>query len=184
MSTRSAIIEGLNTRRRDAVKTNKNPNADLKTIQERYRYSFATNKESVKKEYQAARPKHLRENKSSSTHESSESDRDIIIFNNGDKYVGGVKDELPHGVGTIASMHGEMFTGEWVDGVQHGKGTHIFPDGDVFTGTWRNGERHGKGAYIIDMERHDCEYDNGTLLSFDGQIVEKAPTRKISATTK
>ena len=181
MVTNGAIIEGLNTRRRDTANADKKPCVDIKTIQEKYLYSFTTKKESVKREYKAARSKHPCESKSNTIRESS--DNDIIISNNGDKYVGGVKDGLPDGYGTIASMQGEMFTGEWVDGVQNGMGTYIYPDGDVYSGTWKNGVLHGKGAFINDDEIVHCEYDNGTLVHIDGRIQEKSRRRKILATT-
>ena len=103
----------------------------------------------------------------------------IIIYPNGDKYVGEVQDGLPDGYGTIASINGHMYDGGWKNGRQHGKGTYIWPDGDFFIGMYKNGERHGKGSYYCaDGEMYEGEWEYGRALQFEGPICDKTTHRK------
>ncbi len=57
---------------------------------------------------------------------------------NGDKYVGGWRDDKYHGQGTYTHANGNKYVGEWRDDKKHGQGTYFFADGRVWHGLWRN----------------------------------------------
>ena len=105
-------------------------------------------------------------------------DHVFIIYSNGDKYVGDVRDGLPDGYGTIASIDGDMYSGWWKNGRQHGHGTYIWTDGDFFIGMSKDGERHGKGAYFVDGEMYEEEWENGQLIKIEGPICDKTALQK------
>ena len=88
------------------------------------------------------------------------------------KYVGEIKDFLPHGKGKIIDwsgygydydgdfMNGKAtgkgkenlnfgsYEGDFLDNARHGKGTFNFYDGSKYTGDWKKDYRNGKGVYI------------------------------------
>lgn len=103
----------------------------------------------------------------------------IVLYSNGDKYIGEIKDGVPDGYGTITSTEtGDMFDGQWVNGVQHGRGIYLWSDGDFTAGVWKNGYRHGKGTRYEDGILYQEEWDNGNLLTREGSICEKVINKK------
>ena len=63
-----------------------------------------------------------------------------LKFPDGSKYVGEVKNGIPHGRGTYTWADGNKYVGEWKDSKQHGQGTYTYADGTVEKGIWENGE--------------------------------------------
>ncbi|MBU63606.1 MAG: hypothetical protein CMI26_14000 [Opitutae bacterium] len=58
-------------------------------------------------------------------------------FQNGQKYFGDLKNELPHGYGHIQSLEGGRFFGEFKQGKPYGYGTHFSAQGlIIFSGLW------------------------------------------------
>jgi hypothetical protein len=55
----------------------------------------------------------------------------------GDKYVGGYRNGLFHGLGTYTFNDGEKYTGEYIDGQYHGKGVYMYFHGGKYIGEWR-----------------------------------------------
>ena len=59
-----------------------------------------------------------------------------VICNNGDVYVGVVKNWRPNGWGTMLQANGDKYVGEWLNGEHHGTGTFMFHDDVIFTGVF------------------------------------------------
>jgi hypothetical protein len=47
---------------------------------------------------------------------------------------------LFHGNGTIIFSNGEKYEGELKEGMRHGQGTVTLPNGDKYLGEWKDGE--------------------------------------------
>ena len=63
-----------------------------------------------------------------------------LIYWEGDKYVGGYKNNVKEGKGTYTYADGTKYTGEYKNGVREGQGTYTFADGTTKTGIWKKGE--------------------------------------------
>lgn len=61
-----------------------------------------------------------------------------LVWPDGTRYVGGVKDGKRSGKGTIFWQDGTRFVGSFVDDLRHGPGTMILPDGTVYNGYFEN----------------------------------------------
>tara|TARA_R110002072_G_scaffold1598_6_gene13624 strand:+ start:57633 stop:58481 length:849 start_codon:yes stop_codon:yes gene_type:complete len=74
--------------------------------------------------------------------ESSENDDSsttkTLLWPDGTRYVGGVKDGKRFGKGTIFWQDGTRFVGTFVDDQRNGPGTMILPDGTVYNGYFEN----------------------------------------------
>jgi len=68
-----------------------------------------------------------------------------IVFPNGCKYFGKLKNGKGHGKGTFVWPSGQIYDGEYVKGRRHGQGLFIWSDGRWFRGEHRNGLQHGRG---------------------------------------
>jgi len=79
-----------------------------------------------------------------------------IVFPNGCKYFGKVKNGKGHGKGTFVWPSGQIYHGDYVKGRRHGQGLFIWSDGRWFRGEHRNGIQHGRGqagdtsGYIVE----------------------------------
>ena len=72
-------------------------------------------------------------------------DLEIIDLENGDRYVGQVKDGKFSGRGVLTHKTGSKYQGEFLNGKKHGKGKTTQLNGNSFEGNFFNGKRHGKG---------------------------------------
>lgn len=63
-----------------------------------------------------------------------------LVWPDGTRYVGGVKDGKRSGKGTIFWQDGTRFVGTFVDDQRNGPGTMILPDGTVYNGYFENDE--------------------------------------------
>ena len=86
-------------------------------------------------------------------------DEVIIMYGNGDRYIGEVKDRLPHGHGTIVSpVSGEVYSGEW----QNAGSTdtaHLYGQPAVYLSV------HGKTERCTEKARSIQETARGTRSS-------------------
>lgn len=69
------------------------------------------------------------------------------IFQNGDKYTGGWKNNRPQGEGTYQWFDGSKYKGSWKEGRKDGLGTYYWPDGARYHGEWVHGAMHGVGTF-------------------------------------
>jgi serine/threonine protein kinase len=68
-------------------------------------------------------------------------------FENGDKYVGQVKDGHKHGQGTYIWADGTEYVGQWKNDLFHGQGTRTYADGGKYVGQWKDDLRNGPGTF-------------------------------------
>ena len=59
------------------------------------------------------------------------------------KYMGTVKNGLPHGQGQLCYSHGGKYIGSWKDGEKDGLGKYTYTDGRVSIGNYKNGMKNG-----------------------------------------
>jgi hypothetical protein len=69
------------------------------------------------------------------------------ILDNGEKYVGEMKNGTREGKGAYYFNSGEWYTGEWSNNKRNGQGVNYFPDGEKYEGNWKNDLRHGYGTH-------------------------------------
>eukprot|EP00892_Ulva_mutabilis_P006728 jgi/Ulvmu1/4427/UM002_0152.1 len=68
-------------------------------------------------------------------------------FPNGDVYVGGWQNGLPHGEGVYKWADGSEYAGAWQKGQKHGVGRYKWPSGATYQGEWVQGMMQGVGAF-------------------------------------
>ncbi|MFN8254810.1 MAG: caspase family protein [Bacteroidales bacterium] len=71
----------------------------------------------------------------------------IYVFDNGEKYIGEIKNSKREGKGTYFFNSGEWYKGEWKNNQRNGEGTNYFADGEKYTGNWKNDQRNGYGTH-------------------------------------
>lgn len=109
-----------------------------------------------------------------------------ITYRSGDVFEGEIKNDLPHGQGTLRKQNGNRLTGVWdnsylsddlpveikyndgscysgytLKNVPSGRGTMTYTDGSVYTGQFENGHRQGIGKIILENEE-------GVQYSYEG----------------
>lgn len=62
---------------------------------------------------------------------------DTIVFNDGSKYTGTLKNGVPDGLGSCTWVDGNQYDGEWRIGVMHGFGTYLWTSGQRYDGEWK-----------------------------------------------
>jgi hypothetical protein len=70
-------------------------------------------------------------------------------YTNGDKYVGGYKDDLRNGQGTYTFANGENYVGEFKDDLRNGQGTYTFANGENYVGKFKDDLWNGQGTYTF-----------------------------------
>ena len=73
-----------------------------------------------------------------------------------------VKNGVPNGLGIIIYPNGDKYIGEWDDGKKHGEGTETFSGGEFFVGKWfENIGQNGK--YYNNTTNTVSNIENGKL---------------------
>ena len=85
-----------------------------------------------------------------------------LIFPDGTKYTGTMKNGEITGEGEYTFSNGATYTGKVLNGLRHGKGIYK-SDGILFEGEWKNGLKHGKGKIRQDGMELEGEWDEGIL---------------------
>ena len=94
-----------------------------------------------------------------------------IIYANGDRYSGDIRNRKPSGQGFFTSADGERSGGEWEDGKLHGRGVRIWANGDKYVGYWQNDKPNGDGKYIYaNGDEQTGRWKDGVFESEAGQI--------------
>ena len=86
-----------------------------------------------------------------------------LVYVDGGKYIGDVKDGYRHGKGKYNHANGEIYIGDYKDGWRHGKGITEYPDGGKIVGEWKNDEPNGYA--VISMPDGVIKYE-GYLKDF------------------
>ena len=81
----------------------------------------------------------------------------VIIYDNGDKYVGDIKNKEKHGIGTYTWSDGSTYYGEWKKNKKHGHGTFKDAKGETLIAIWNNGEFKDT-AWVTTYEKIDINY--------------------------
>eukprot|EP01126_Amoeba_proteus_P065871 TRINITY_DN9440_c0_g1_i1.p1 TRINITY_DN9440_c0_g1~~TRINITY_DN9440_c0_g1_i1.p1 ORF type:complete len:217 (-),score=52.42 TRINITY_DN9440_c0_g1_i1:74-724(-) len=69
-----------------------------------------------------------------------------FIWDNGDIYEGGYKNDLRDGIGTFTWYNNNVYTGEWKEGRRTGVGRFTWSNGDVHEGKWFDSRMTGEGS--------------------------------------
>lgn len=87
------------------------------------------------------------------------------ILDNGEKYVGAMKNGSREGKGTYYFNSGERYNGYWKNNLRNGEGTNYFPDGEIYKGNWKNDLRHGYGTHTyIDGSTRTGMWEKGRYV--------------------
>ena len=80
------------------------------------------------------------------------------------KYEGEFKDDVLDGKGTIYWRDGDKYEGDFKKGIKEGKGIYSYINGDRYEGEFKNELKEGKGIYsYINGDRYEGEFKNGKI---------------------
>ena len=86
----------------------------------------------------------------------------LILYKNGAKYEGEIKNNLHNGFGKLTQLDGEIFIGQWKNGKINGKGVRYHSNGDVYSGDYVNSIRDGIGKYVFSNgDSYEGQWKNG-----------------------
>ena len=68
------------------------------------------------------------------------------IYDNGNKYVGEIKDGVFDGKGAY-TINGPVITGDFINGLVEGYAVMDFLDGEKYEGQWVKNKKEGEGTY-------------------------------------
>lgn len=98
-----------------------------------------------------------------------------IKFDNGNVYLGKVKNGKPNEQGTLTYARGDRYVGDFIDGLRDGHGIFTQANGDRYIGEFKNDVRSGQGTLIwASGGSYAGEWKNnkwngqGTFISKDG----------------
>jgi len=75
---------------------------------------------------------------------------ETVTYENGDKYVGEIKNGLRNGKGTMYYINQDKYEGEWKNNKMEGTGTYLFhQDGSEYKGELKNDKMEGKGKFTF-----------------------------------
>jgi hypothetical protein len=87
-------------------------------------------------------------------------------YNNGDTYVGEIKEGKRHGYGTYTWSNGDKYMGDFYEGKRTGYGLYVWPNGTWYEGEWKDGVRHGIGkTKMSDGRIFNSSWENGKKIS-------------------
>lgn len=111
-----------------------------------------------------------------------------IAYGDGARYIGAVKQDMPHGDGKMTYADGAVYVGAFRDGLRHGdgqlalqdglvyegqfvrdaisgRGKLVWPDGAVYQGDFIKGARTGDGLYVWPSgSRYQGRFDDGVIV--------------------
>lgn len=89
----------------------------------------------------------------------------IYILDNGERYVGYMKNGTREGKGSYFFNSGERYKGYWHNNQRNGEGTNYYPDGEKYQGNWKNDKRDGYGTYTyIDGSSYSGMWEMGKYV--------------------
>jgi len=120
-----------------------------------------------------------------------------IILDDGDYYIGELKNNMKNGKGIIYYKNGNIkYDGDFVNDKFEGKGKYTMENGDYYIGEWKNNMKNGQGKFFINIriykgkEYHDelvfegvyfndqkwngkgKEYRSDGILLFEGEYLK------------
>ena len=90
-----------------------------------------------------------------------------IEFDNDERYIGEINNDIPNGKGNYYFNNGEIYEGNVVNNKFEGIGKYIYENGDYYIGQWKDDAKNGKGI-LYDKEGYP--YYEGDFVNdeFDG----------------
>ncbi len=88
-----------------------------------------------------------------------------LIFPDGTKYTGTMKNGEITGEGEYIFSNGATYKGQVLNGLRHGKGVYKSA-GIFFEGEWKNGLKHGKGILKKENMIYDGEWEKGIINGY------------------
>jgi len=86
---------------------------------------------------------------------------------NGEKYIGEIKNNLKDGKGVLIFNNDSIYEGDFKDNKREGKGILYYNDGDRYEGDWKNNIKEGKGIYYFKSgSKYEGDFKNG---NFEGK---------------
>ena len=90
---------------------------------------------------------------------------ETLAWPDGTRYVGGVKNQLREGQGTIYWQNGARYIGGFKADLRHGPGMMIMPDGTTYQGEFSKGRLVVRGADALDDGDSDFEQPPEVLIA-------------------
>ena len=88
----------------------------------------------------------------------------IIVYENGEKYIGEKKNNIKQGYGKFFYSDGSIYEGEWKDDVKEGFGTYYYVGGSLYEGEWKNNLQNGFCTYYYSNgDKYEGECKNGKI---------------------
>ena len=154
---------------------------DLKKVLSGYNYSFILKWITTSKNFRYWNFEHDPELWTLSNHIETMSGVSKY-YENGDHYIGDMKNGLPDGTGTLNSIFegmGYTYVGEFKRGKKHGKGNLSSKDNKYnYDGSWRDDKKNGVGTLFDYGDKYTGDFvddkycGNGTLCGKNGEIYE------------
>ena len=102
-----------------------------------------------------------------------------IFLENGEYYIGKLKNKLKFGKGKIYYNDGKIkYDGEFIDDKFEGFGKYFSKNGGYYIGEWRNNKPHGKGKLLLNKGYIfkndillDCKYLNGKKMEWKSKRI-------------
>lgn len=98
----------------------------------------------------------------------------------GSKYIGEIKEGLPHGRGKMIYPDKNIYSGDFANGKHHGSGTLELADGTKYVGGWKQGLMNGEGIlYLPDGAKYSGGFLNGkqsgmgTVYDSSGSVLQR-----------
>ena len=87
-------------------------------------------------------------NKFEGTFLNNQPQNGTLHLTNGEKYIGGLVDGQPNGIGLYTWPSGQKYEGHFSYGKRTGPGKYNFPNGDTYEGNFLNGSVQGNWIYV------------------------------------
>ena len=90
-----------------------------------------------------------------------------IGYENGDHYVGNIKDGKRNGRGTMHYADGRKYVGEWKNDKWHGKGIFYHANGAIYKGGFKDDKYHGQAIYLGNNgDKYEGEFKDGLINGY------------------
>ena len=154
---------------------------DLKQVLSGYNYSFILKWITTSKNFKYWNYEHDPELWTLSSHLETINDASIF-YENGDHYIGDLKNGLPDGNGTLNKIldgMGYTYIGQFKNGKRNGKGNLSSKDNKYnYDGGWKDDKKNGVGTLFDNGDKYTGDFiddkycGNGTLCGKNGEIYE------------
>ena len=87
---------------------------------------------------------------------------ETITMPKGERYMGELMSEIPHGKGIIVYKNGDKYAGAFRNGLREGRGIFLWQNGNIYMGEYKGGAKSGKGTFFWkngNVYSGDFEYD-------------------------